>query len=182
MKQYARTIPLNKSLLKKVSRIVSSLFQRDYDPVKDWYPYGSLRVEDLRGTEHEVSIVLEAMEGDKLIPGGELRWEGRKATELVIYFSHGFSFDTLEEDVYSILLHEVTHLRDPFKHWGGGYYNNPREVRAYLQQIVDEVEGLKGDVQQLLDKSKTWKRVNRFWSFENRKRVLKTVYTLSACS
>jgi hypothetical protein len=106
----------------------------------------------------------------------------------------------VEQELYSVLIHEVTHLRDLLKHTparaGAGsadYHNKPSEVRAFMQQIVDEVlsyvhklgrdDGgwlftgrLSSDfVDSVLDKSGTWERIRRDLTKPNEKLILKAV-------
>jgi len=109
--------------------------------------------------------------------------------------------------LYSILLHELTHVAEeplrkrrtptysPSDERGRaepsrGYINDPSEVRAFMQQIVDEVEHnadndmlrehLRGDRHGFLDAvlslSTTWSLVEKQLSPSNRARILKSVY------
>lgn len=111
--------------------------------------------------------------------------------------------------LYSILLHELTHVaeeplrkrRAPTYSPGDereraepsrGYINDPSEVRAFLQQIVDEVEhnaedsllwehlrqNRHGFLDAVLALSTTWSIVEKQLSPSNRARILKSVYEL----
>jgi hypothetical protein len=108
--------------------------------------------------------------------------------------------------LYSVLIHELTHvveaahlrgvenvevndegdLRDKAK-----YYNSPHEVRAFMQQVVDEavlwasrafprVQITDGSnrrfVDELLKLSPTWQRVEQSMNAANRKKILTAVY------
>jgi hypothetical protein len=105
--------------------------------------------------------------------------------------------------LYSILLHEVTHSADRiFKRrleyspseviekgeaaWGP-YVNDAQEVRAFMQQIVDEVVSAAGKIadyaktnEKLVDLSlklsTTWKLIEKHLNSRNKKLILKAVY------
>jgi len=84
----------------------------------------------------------------------------------------------LEDDLFSLLIHEASHGAEaaflPKKQqpsWRSdpvGYYNDPTEVRAYGQQIVDEVLKMTpvtapiSDrvIQMQLSRSRTWRLIN----------------------
>lgn len=110
--------------------------------------------------------------------------------------------DRVEKEAFSVLIHEVTHLRDLLQglaeyHDDDGspdtYYNSPREVRAFMQQIADEalayVEsqaklvgvGLWGIqlssrlIEQALATSLTWDRIRRFLTSRSERLVLRGV-------
>jgi len=107
---------------------------------------------------------------------------------------------TIYRELFSILIHEVTHLRDmlptvgPVEHEDADaaakdYYNRPHEVRAFMQQIADEVEtemekiakdtegwGLDTSwdfIEDRLYNSKTWNRMKTFLEPKNKKLLLK---------
>jgi len=113
-----------------------------------------------------------------------------------------------EREIYSILIHEFTHARDfmPDKDKGTKgladqgksveYHNHPAEVRAFTQQIVDEVEeyirksvrtsdggndtwGLKDNptalIKRALDNSFTWQRIYQNLTPTNKKMILRNV-------
>jgi hypothetical protein len=122
--------------------------------------------------------------------------------------------------IYSILIHEITHAIDQIKYqqiednfFGGQgshfdkskiktrkdqrqtletYYNNPSEVKAYLQQIADEVEEYLNQKHGGVSKdsikngwkdafgyygSKTWKQVSSYLTPKNQKYIKKAVLT-----
>jgi hypothetical protein len=105
----------------------------------------------------------------------------------------------VEKELYSVIIHEATHLRDLLTHTPAAeepgakeYYNKPSEVRAFMQQIVDEVleylhergkdeggwffYGLDRDfVESALDKSDTWDRIRRELTPQNERLILKGV-------
>lgn len=113
--------------------------------------------------------------------------------------------DRIEKEAFSVLIHETTHLRDLLKgvdayqeaEEGEGkdalYYNSPREVRAFMQQIADEViEFVEKEAKVLgvgtwgialngrtldraLDMSITWDRVRKSMAPANLKLVIKGV-------
>jgi len=115
----------------------------------------------------------------------------------------------IEREIYSVLIHEVTHVRDILhqqtkEESKDDYYNKPTEVRAFMQQIVTEIEGplrvalrdarkeyredpewgihalratkSADGVERLLDKSATWDRVRRGgMSKGNQRKILQAV-------
>jgi hypothetical protein len=88
----------------------------------------------------------------------------------------------VEKEAYSVLIHEITHLMDMLPQIGHKdsdddyvYYNRPTEVRAFMQQIVDEIQGA-SSVPQALAMSKTWKRIGWALKPESKKLILKAVY------
>lgn len=104
--------------------------------------------------------------------------------------AHGF--------LYPILLHELTHAADIFApelgmneaeaHGNAGYYNHPSELRAYMQEVVDELEDrfpyfdkLRGrfghrGLEMFLNMSSTWKEVSPHWTAASRQKVMKAMY------
>jgi hypothetical protein len=105
------------------------------------------------------------------------------------------------DELYSVIIHEVTHLRDlllPTQSADGdgpeSYHNRPTEVRAFMQQIADEAltdahaQG-KDDggwlftgrgptsefIDSLLDRSPTWERIGSTLNRRNQQLILKGV-------
>lgn len=101
--------------------------------------------------------------------------------------------------LYSILTHEVTHVAESMYTRGPGYYgsdgivnqdayvNDPQEVRAFLQQVVEEVVRMAGKLapharssQHLVDiclkTSTTWSAIEKDLQPRNRARILRAVY------
>ncbi len=106
--------------------------------------------------------------------------------------------------LFNTLIHEFTHVADKFTQGVGegakgltmdqarntpeGYYNDPTEVRAYMQEVVDQVSqrfvhyeklekrfGQKA-IGMLLNMSDTWSKVSPYWTERNKQKVLKSVY------
>jgi len=111
--------------------------------------------------------------------------------------------DRVADEIYSVLVHEMTHARDVMEtpagrerreegqEEGHAYYNRPSEVRAFKRQVAEEVLGemrhLYEDedepewigstgemVAYYLGKSPTWERVRRFLTPENRRKFLES--------
>jgi len=124
-------------------------------------------------------------------------------------FSEPSSFgrQNLPKELFSILLHELTHIADIFKKSGPTtrrvlredeldleeYYNRPAEVKAYMQDVADEVvsnlptvkkvyERAERDVsfnkmiKQSLVLSDTWERIEPYLSRQNKKKIMSAVY------
>jgi hypothetical protein len=113
----------------------------------------------------------------------------------------------LEEEIYNVMIHELTHAQDvdetlaqknkrQKKHDDKDphvYYNLPHEVRAFTQQVADEIEhrldlnyGKDEDpwfpddadlLRSFLDQSTTWSRVKKYMTPANRKKVLSSAYS-----
>lgn len=107
----------------------------------------------------------------------------------------------VKKEVYSVLIHEMTHMRDLILHPSVElkgqdpedpevYYNRPSEVRAFMQQVADEVieyaeEVGKDDpfflylntrfVERALEKSPTWERIREALNPQNTRLVLRGV-------
>lgn len=103
------------------------------------------------------------------------------------------------QELYQVLIHEVTHAMDYLRksQYDASnldehlYLNDPMEVRAFTQNIVDEVlTSLKKDIRmtkgwgdwessetidRYLQKSLTWHRLRKTLTPENKKKVLKAV-------
>jgi len=104
--------------------------------------------------------------------------------------------------LYSILIHEVTHAADVFVKglkyspsdvlergeaaWGP-YVNDPSEVRAFMQEIVDQTERMARKlrphaktnrrlVDMILKTSTTWGLIEKHLNPRNKTRILKAVY------
>ena len=103
--------------------------------------------------------------------------------------------------LYSVLIHELTHVMEmPFMRGPAyeqederpsnvkEYVNSPIEVRAFMQQIVDEVlvwakravsrtgKTNRSLIDQVLRRSTTWQRVHHHMNAANRKKLLSAVY------
>jgi hypothetical protein len=120
------------------------------------------------------------------------------------YLKHRMSPNRLDQNIqyglYSLLIHELTHAAEAmFKKKPGydpenldrrDYYNDPKEVRAFMQQVADEVlhyVGLDtirdyagGNNRKLVDTglkvSATWREIGPFLTPANKRRVLSAVY------
>jgi len=103
------------------------------------------------------------------------------------------------QEIRKYVLHEATHILDfdaprgdrplvqrvPTDVDRDEYHNRPREVRAYMQEIIDQVlaaapklTAFEGQalVRMALAESPTWVEVESFWTDSNRNHVLKAVY------
>mgnify|MGYP002638878121 CR=1 FL=1 len=128
-------------------------------------------------------------------------WDGRNQW-IEVRFNARLSGAKLEDsktvgDVYSVLLHEVTHAtemvidralaereanpdRPAHNSHRPDYYDIPVEVRAFMQQVADEVEtAVRSGVpfRQALKESRSWQRVSPRMNQKNLKKIMKGVYT-----
>lgn len=147
------------------------------------------------------SLSHRAYPGKKFLPYAiEIRF-----SPLISIAAYKANRQAAEREIYSILIHEFTHARDftTEKYEGTRdlatektldlYHNHPVEIRAYTQQIVDEVEtyirryvekdqdtwGLKDNPTSLinaaLEVSPTWQRIQPDLTQENRRIILRNV-------
>jgi hypothetical protein len=212
----ARTIPIDKhavrelakeleqETLQAVSHHDGSLGKR----VMSQRPY-TLRTVD--GSTREVQVRLEAVPSrdTKFIVGGGLgTLRGRPIVIIFVNGSlegealaNGAKTHLVQLQIYPTLLHELTHAADKFTKGVGEhlteqelrdnpalYYNDPSELRAYMQEVVDEAsdrfkhyEKLKRNFGSrgfgmLLNMSKVWQEVSPHWTPRNQQKVMKTVY------
>lgn len=102
-----------------------------------------------------------------------------------------------EAEVFDALIHETTHLVDLYTRLQQGsagfdeghtelvdsaaYANDPKEVRAFMQQIADQVvqdiEGGSPSVAVSLYSNRLWQRLRKNLTDRNRNLILKGVYT-----
>lgn len=119
-------------------------------------------------------------------------------------------YEIVGKHLNKILMHEITHAMDrirrdkPVMSRGGviptsnevdldAYFNDPREVRAYMRHIYEEIRplvlgamgreerrrdwGLGGAVQKFLRVNRTWNWMDPYLTRENRNRILKGIVT-----
>jgi len=140
----------------------------------------------------------------KYISGGRVQHVGRpgdkrlRPINLKIEFSTELTKETfvtkkskILDEIFSVLIHEITHTRDwiplkrkPHQQDPQKYYNEPAEVRAFMQQIADEVISYplesfdKADqFRRALERSTTWDRIKRVLSSPNKKKIYSGVWT-----
>lgn len=167
----------------------------------------------LKGRKRQVPIIFQpggiGNFVSKYITGGgvrSVRQRKRGLSKYMVYINiaDAFILDVVKnkkqviDELYSVLIHEATHLADKLSYVASEtsnedpniYYNRPTEVRAFMQQIVDEVvthakviaKDLDGftDTEQLvrlsLERSTTWNRVKPYVNPSNKKRILKAVH------
>jgi hypothetical protein len=181
----------------------------------------SLSLENVRGEKVDVPVWVflhyprSSTPGIEYIPGGFVR--SKSSGKYKIPVQLGIRVDArlspdrylgrhareqITKEVYSVLIHEMTHLRDLMKSSpanqglseGEGrreYVNRPHEVRAFMQQVIDEVleqqeqiaketEGWGLDtswdwIESRLAQSFSWNDVKKDLDAKNKKLVLKAV-------
>jgi len=213
-----RPIPIDKRQARQLAKEAISLLRRKLKPSerplrrRSW-SLGAYETTDVRGAPVKVDVTLRVEEPRtwrsprRYVTGGNvlsthdtptsygvkhLLFIGlnsqRSPSELLANMSE------VEDELYSVLVHEVTHLRDLLKPEKGlDYHNRPSEVRAFMQQISDEalayLHHLGQDdggwlfvgppssdmIQSALDSSATWERIRRDLTSANNRLVLKAV-------
>lgn len=132
--------------------------------------------------------------GNDWVVGARIEREAGKA-KIILFLDaekiESFKKPTSEIGVgiLSPLLHEITHLHDTVGSVGsealkakGRYYNAPSEIRAKMQEVVDDVlwEAEKDPGKQLavyLSRAPSWKRVEGILDGPSKKVILKGVFT-----
>lgn len=158
----------------------------EWSPTRQWIAGGGVHTRYYGPREH----------GYKLAMYIDIN-AGRTPNEILSNLSR------VAKEAFSVLIHEVTHLRDVLYYEGEKledseaqtkkYHNSPQELRAFMQQIADEaLEYAKGQaksigvgtwgitltnrfVEHALDASLTWSRIKRQLEPKNEKLILKGV-------
>ena len=224
-----RPIRLDKGAIKRFAKYLSGRILRDLSKRPSKFPISDMRkirindtitIQDVLGNDIETLVLVRsrAVKRYGMITGGHagVTPEGRKpAIQINLNgswtpeeFSQPpppFRQQNLPKELYSLLLHELTHIADTFrkkrdKKWSPEdeldleeYYNRPAEVKAYMQTVVDEVvsnlptvkkvyERAERDVsfnkmiKQSLVLSDTWERIEPYLSRQNKKKIMSAVY------
>lgn len=181
-------------------------------------PVGTYLTNDVQGNRVEVPVrvqfkALEDWGTRQWVAGGAIdtRYWGKgpgSKLALNLYINSAAKVQDLldhlsdvEDELFSVIIHEATHLMDVLKHEYNGdedagtalYYNAPTELRAFMQQTVDEVlrEADKvgksggswilgpepsGDmIANLLERSRTWERIRKQLTPDSTKTILRGV-------
>ena len=195
------------------------IYQRGYNPDTWGFDAGYYITSDVRGYPVAVSVSVNSKNASltfrsprQWISGGVVRHFSRSRGGIAVKVLMVVTLDAsktvssilanlrkVEADVYSVLIHEVTHLRDILRAGVSAeeagvqrYYNEPTEIRAFMQQIVHEVleyihEQGKAELYwsgvsmyaltSALEHSKTWDRIRKNLTPKSKKTMLKGVYT-----
>jgi hypothetical protein len=210
----ARAIRIDKREVQELSKALEKVVSRKTDGrtplgrqrlTPRGYPYTVTAVD---GSQVPVLIVLDAAPTDNpyyVVDGGV----GRAGKQVVVVVGLNGSKPipkntggVLARQIFPVLLHELTHVADKYKGKGvaqdmtrdeaagnPAYYNEPGEVRAYMQEVVDEaserfrhwdklvrISPTKAKaVDYLLGTSSTWSEVSPHWTPRNKQLVLKAV-------
>jgi hypothetical protein len=192
-------------------------FARGYRP--GWVlPAGTYLTQTVQGDQVEVPVrvkykALEEWGVRRWVSGGgiEVRYHGRRGygskMAMNLFINSGARVQDLldhlgevEDELYSVIIHEATHLMDLLKLEYAAddvgeeaYHNAPSELRAFMQQIADELIteaqrlgqtvgawGLgpspSGDmVDTLLSRSTTWERIRKSLKPASTKLILRGV-------
>jgi len=217
----SRAIPIDKHRLYELAKTLQEVIERKTKGVEGslgkrvlnpWAPY-DIRAAD--GSDLDVYIRLESVptQSPYYIVGGGM---GHASGKPVVVVHVNGSIDaqninrasqghqtSVADQIYPVLIHEVTHAADIFakgegvaKHMtpdqargNAAYYNNPSEVRAYMQEIVHEAErnfphfdkfvkafkGTSKAFEVLLKQCSTWMEVSPYLTEKNKQLVIKSV-------
>jgi len=138
--------------------------------------------------------------------GGAGTVPGKKDRAVLIqingnYYPRLFDTDVFRRELYKIMLHELTHVADKYRRSEKTrrrvptleeldlekYYNEPAEVRAYMQEIVEEVRGYfpaiyehrgrRDAMKYSLKLSETWERIEPHLTRRNKNKILSAVWS-----
>lgn len=175
----------------------------------------SIIVTTVRGQAEKVAVVLTAAPGVIQFVGGGGYGHAEGRPVVIVEMNGLYSWNVLADErvtrdlLRHVLRHEITHAvdtrgaasatlrggarrglalpRDEDFENLAAYYNDPREVRAYMRQMFDETRahvtkimrsplgrewGLGGTVSRLLNTNETWEQVSPHLTPRNRRRVL----------
>jgi hypothetical protein len=213
-RKIARAIPVDKASIKELAKdleqhLAKALTGREGPVGQEIFGQYPFEIRAVDGTPRKLWVRLQA------IPSRDFRYYvsgalGTVRGKPVVVVNVNGSLDaqviwkgtharTTHSMLYPILLHELTHAADIFgpglggmseddAHGNAAYYNHPSELRAYMQEVVDEVEqrfthyakmkarfGNRA-LDMLLNMSTTWTNVSPHWTAASRRKVLKAVY------
>lgn len=216
----ARVIPVDKNRLRELSRelqrVIAQKTRGREGPLGKavLVPSAPYDIRTVDGQSRDIFIRMQAIPTQSpyyAVSGGFGSSVSGKPT-LVVNINGGLNAENLfrsansdswliANQIYDVLLHEVTHAADIFTKGVGeslseqeaidnprAYYNHPSEVRAYLQEILSELEhtfknyekfvklfGPSKGVLVLLNQSKTWEEIEPYLSDKNKRLIIKTV-------
>jgi len=223
-RQATRAIQIPKERIRKlaerINRLLGQRLPDSQEPLGSQYLVKnlSLDLETLDGRDVSVAVYVRTRpsNGRDFITGGATG--ARKSTNqpvVIVEVNGSIPAAKLRKSIqgsdvfltllFSVLIHEFTHVVDPDTSSGlqkatrgelpaakdidfSEYYNSPKEVRAYLQEIVEEVAPRfgkmpawkkvfgPGSLARVLDQTRTWKEIKGHLTEENRRYVLKGVY------
>ena len=220
----ARVIPLDKNRIKSLAQDLEELIARKTVGIdgllgkRILVPGAPFDIRAVGGRTQDIQVRLQAVPSTSktMVVSGGMGYNSAKQVVVVVNLNAGIAAKqyqetvqkyrgVLAEQLYAVLIHEITHAADTFSEGVGSkmtqseargnaaYYNNPGEVRAYLQEIQSELEkigffkhipkmeklfGPGKAVQVILEQSPTWTEISPYLNEHNRKLVMKTVAQL----
>ena len=220
----ARVIPIDKNRIKSLAQDLEELIARKTVGIdgllgkRILVPGAPFDIRAVDGRTQDIQVRLQAVPSTSktMVVSGGMGYNSAKQVVVVVNLNAGIAAKqyqetvqkyrgVLAEQLYAVLIHEITHAADTFSEGVGSkmtqseargnaaYYNNPGEVRAYLQEIQSELEkigffkhipkmeklfGPGKAVQVILEQSPTWTEISPYLNEHNRKLVMKTVAQL----
>lgn len=214
MSKVGRAIPLDKAGIRELSKdleqvLVKALAHREGPLGKTTFGQYPHDVRTVAGAPRRVWVRLQS------VPSRDFRYvvsgalgEVRGQAVVVVNVNGSLPAETIwtaakghsvQDQLYPVLLHELTHAADKYapgfaeteqqlQDDPAVYFNDPSELRAYMQEVVDEVSGRFDHYEKLqrhfggramgmlLRMSPTWEKASPHWTRQNQNRVLKSVY------
>jgi hypothetical protein len=209
-----RPIPLDRRIAEKaVDRLLDFLRKQPKRPVKSSLHFvDQVTIPDVIGQAIEVEVLWQSKVEKgvfEMVLGGGAGKNTRTQQPAAIVTLNGIYLpsdfidegDEFRYEAVKVLMHELSHLADVFvKTVGPGskrvltekdvelqeYYNRPTEVRAYMREIVEEVQKhlleflrhfpKNEAIARLVKLSATWEQVKPYMTEKNKGLVLKGVY------
>jgi hypothetical protein len=215
----SRAIPINKHRLTELSKVLQQAIAMKTNGVSGplgrrvLVPSAPYDITTVDGREATIQIRLMSIPTSSpyYVVSGGVGKGGSGATFIVIningtldaenlYKSASSKDLTIANQIFKVLIHEMTHAADIFTKGIGeslteeeaqnnprAYYNHPTEVRAYLQEILEELnlgnypkfvklfKGRGRGLEVLLKQSKTWLEMEPYLTESNKRLIIKAV-------
>lgn len=216
----AKAIPLDKHRIKSLSQTLQDVVKQRTHGLKGplgkriLVPGAPYDIRAVDGREVTVFIRMQAVDTQSklyVVSGGMGHDRSNRPVIIVnlnatidaeSFYRSAQGSDLIADQIYPVLLHELTHAADIFSEGvaskmteqeaqgNEAYYNAPGEVRAYLQEIIHEVEdgallkafpkleknfGVGRAVHMVLNNSTTWREISPHLNEKNRRLIMKAV-------
>lgn len=209
----ARPIKLDKRGIKKEANELARKIWSDVKKLPQDEPIGKyvinfeMTITNVVGETVPVLVVVRSnpSSGPYTVTGGGAgKARGGEAILIQINASHNppmFSPNSsLDRELYKLLLHELSHIADKFKKTAPTtrrikredevdpkeYYNKPTEVRAFMQEVVEDVRryfpkisrkfNQKDTMKYSLNLSDTWNHIKPHLNRKNKNKILSAVW------
>ena len=209
-----RTIRLDKARIKRLASLMAKRVWNDVkkrvkgEPIGHYVINERITITNVIGEKIPVVIVLKSnpapVSAGIVTGGGAGKAKGKDAILIQINADlppNIFNTGRFTQDLESMLLHELNHIADKFKKTREvtrktvptedeldpeEYYNDPAEVRSYMQEVVYDVRknfskfykkfGQKDAMKYALKVSAVWKQIEPHLNRRNKNKILSAVW------